>query len=80
MRRIKWTASNGGQVLKAHNFHISRGKTEYTKYEFNRRCTSPDMEVKIGNNIIPQVTQFKYLGFIIQNNREEEDVNYRMMK
>lgn len=35
------------------------------------------LEVKVEDYIIPQVTRFKYLGSVIQNNREiEGDVNH----
>jgi len=35
------------------------------------------MEVKVRDHIIPQVTRFKYLGSIVQNNGEiEADVNH----
>ena len=37
--------------------------------------TNPILEVKIRVGIIPQVTQIKYIGFIIQNDGEiERDV------
>jgi len=37
------------------------------------------LEVKVGDHIIPQVTRFKYLGFIVQNDGEiEADVSHRI--
>jgi hypothetical protein len=34
--------------------------------------------VKVGDHIIPQVTYFKYLGSIVQNDGEVGDVNHRI--
>jgi len=37
------------------------------------------MEVKLGDHIVPQVTWFKYLEFIVQNDGEIETcVNYHI--
>ena len=50
--------------------------------KLSKRCTNSNLKVKIGDNIyytIPQVTQFKYLRSIIQNDREiERDANRRI--
>ena len=37
-----------------------------------------DLDVKLGDQIIPQVTKFKYLGSIIGQNDEIDDVNHRI--
>ena len=54
---------------KAHGFCISRSKTKYMECKFSRRHTNSKLEVKIGDDAIPQVTRFKYLGSIIQDHR-----------
>jgi len=59
-----------GQALEAHIFRLSRSKTEYIECNFSKRRSSPTLEVKVGDHIIPQVTRFKYLGSIVQNNGE----------
>ena len=43
------------------------------------RRKNPNIEVKIGENILQKVKSFKYLGCIIQDNRKiEQNVNYRI--
>ena len=39
---------------------------------FSKTDVGNNMEVKIGNDIIPQVLQLKYLGSIIQNDGETD--------
>ena len=47
--------------------------------KFCKRCTNPNLEVKIEDDTISRVTQFRYLGSIIQNDEEvKEDVNHRI--
>ena len=49
------------------------------KWKFDKRCKNSNFEVKIGDDIIPQVTRFKYLESIMQNNGEiEGDINHRI--
>ena len=44
---------------------------------FNSRYTISTLEVKIGENTMPQVSKFMYCGSIIQNDKEiEGDVNH----
>ena len=46
---------------------------------FSRRHTNSSLEVKIGDNTIPQVTRFKYLRPMMQNDGEiEGEINYRI--
>jgi hypothetical protein len=46
---------------------------------FGHRRSISSMEVKVEDHIIPQATWFKYLGSILQNDREiEEDANHRI--
>ena len=67
------------QTLEDHGFRLSRSKTEYMKCKFSKRNTNPIVDVKLGNHIVPQVTRFKYLGSIIQNNGEiEGDASHRI--
>ena len=50
---------------------------EYMEYKFGKRCTISNLKVKIGDNTIPQVTSFKYLDSIIQNDGKiEGDINH----
>ena len=65
------------QTLKTHGFHISKSKTKYMKCKFSKRYTNSNIEARIEDDIIPQVTRFTYTGSIIQNNKEiEGDVNH----
>ncbi|KAM7524737.1 hypothetical protein LguiA_014639 [Lonicera macranthoides] len=67
------------QTLEAHGFRLSRSKTEYMECKFSKRRSTPNLEVKVGDNVIPQYTRFKYLGSIIQEDGEiEGDVNHRI--
>lgn len=60
------------QALETHDFHLRRSKTSYMECKFNKRIRVFNLEVKIEDHIIPQVTQFKYLGSVIQNDGEIE--------
>jgi hypothetical protein len=45
--------------------------------KLSKRRSISTLEAKVGDHIIPQVTQFKYLGSIVQNDGEiEADVNH----
>lgn len=67
------------QTLEAKGFRLSRSKTEYMHCKFSKRQTSDDVEVKMGEDVIPQVSKFKYLGSILQNDGEiHEDVTHRI--
>ena len=35
------------EALKAHDFRLSKNKTEYTKYKFSNRSTNSSLTVKI---------------------------------
>ena len=57
-------------------FRISRNKAEC---KFGKKRTNSNLEVKIGDDTIPQVTRFKYVGSIIHNDGEiEGDVKHRI--
>jgi len=46
---------------------------------FSGRRSRSTLEVKVGDHIIPQVTRFKYLGSLVQNDEEiEADVSHRI--
>ncbi|KAH1262863.1 hypothetical protein GmHk_02G005393 [Glycine max] len=67
------------RALETHGFRLSRSKSEYMECKFNKRRRVSNSEVKIGDHIIPQVTRFKYLGSVIQDDGEiEGDVNHRI--
>jgi len=67
------------QALEAYGFRLSRSKTEYMKCNFSGRRSRSTLEVKVGDHIIPQVTRFKYLGSLVQNDGEiEADVSHRI--
>jgi len=67
------------QALEAYGFRLSRSKTEYMECNFSRRRSRSTLEVKVGDHIIPQVTRFKYLGSLVQNDGEiEADVSHRI--
>ena len=52
---------------------------EYMECKFSKRRTNYNLEVKIGDDIIPQVTIFKYFESIIKHDGEiEEDVNHKI--
>ena len=44
------------QALKAHDFSIRRSKIGHIDCKFSKRCANPRVKVKIGDNIIPQIT------------------------
>lgn len=45
---------------------------EYMEVKFNKRINISNIEVKVGDYIIPKVTQFKFLRPVIQNDGEIE--------
>ncbi|KAH1251469.1 hypothetical protein GmHk_05G014337 [Glycine max] len=67
------------RALETHGFRLSRSKSEYMECKFNKSRRVSNSEVKIGDHIIPQVTRFKYLESVIQDDGEiEGDVNHRI--
>ncbi|KAL5123966.1 Craniofacial development protein 2 [Glycine soja] len=66
-------------LTKLFNEIMSKSKSEYMECKFNKRRRVSNSEVKIGDYIIPQVTRFKYLGSVIQDDGQiEGDVNHRI--
>ena len=67
------------QTLELKGFRLSRSKTEYMHCNFSKRQGRSEMEVKLGGQVIPQVTKFRYLGSIIQQDGEiDNDVSHRI--
>ena len=67
------------KALEAYGFRLSRSKTEYMEFNFSGRRSRSTLEVKVGDHIIHQVTRFKYLRSIVQNDGEiEADVSHRI--
>ena len=65
------------EALESKGFHLSRNKTEYMECKFNKRPTNNNLEVKIGEYVIPKVSSFRYLGSIIQSDKEiNKDVTH----
>ncbi|XP_075087757.1 uncharacterized protein LOC142169750 [Nicotiana tabacum] len=67
------------QTLESKGFKLSRSKTEYLECKFSDERHEEEVEVKIDTQVIPTRDSFKYLGYIIQGNREiDEDVTHRI--
>ncbi|XP_009798508.1 uncharacterized protein [Nicotiana sylvestris] len=67
------------EMLESKCFKLSRSKTEYLECTFSDGMHEEGVEMKIGTQVIPKRDRFKYLGSIIQGNREiDEDVTYRI--
>jgi len=66
-------------TLEARGFRLSRSKREYLQCRFSAGEGGVASEVAIENAIIPRVERFRYLGLIIQENREiDEDIYHRI--
>ncbi|KAL5138398.1 Craniofacial development protein 2 [Glycine soja] len=81
-RNYKYYRRIQKQEVKEALKRMSNGKAvgpDNIPIEFNKRRRVSNSEVKIGDHIIPQVTRFKYLGSVIQDDGEiEGDVNHRI--
>ena len=65
-------------ILEPRDFRVSRSKTEYLHCCFNGK-EDAEGEVTIDGIVIPKVEKFKYLGSIIQQNRDiVEDINHHI--
>ena len=51
--------------LESKGFRLSRSKVEHMHCSFANRQLRGDLDVKLGDQTIPQVTKFKFLGSII---------------
>ena len=66
-------------ALESKGFRLSRNKTEYMHSNFTNKQLRDDLKVRLREDIIPQVTKFKYLGSIIRQDGEiDDDVNHRI--
>nr|XP_009761102.1 PREDICTED: uncharacterized protein LOC104213317 [Nicotiana sylvestris] len=67
------------QTLESKGFKLSRTKIEYLECKFCDETHEADVEAKLDAQVIPKIASFKYLGSIIQGNREiGEDVAYHI--
>ncbi|XP_070039662.1 uncharacterized protein [Nicotiana tomentosiformis] len=67
------------QTLESKGFKLSRTKAEYLECKFSDRIHEANVEVKLDAQFTPKRASFKYLGSIIQGNREiDEDVAHRI--
>nr|XP_033508012.1 uncharacterized protein LOC117273039 [Nicotiana tomentosiformis] len=67
------------QTLESKGFKLSRTKREYMECKFSDETHEADIEVKLDTQVITKRASFKYLGSIIQGNREiDEDVAHRI--
>ncbi|XP_054787150.1 uncharacterized protein LOC129293296 [Prosopis cineraria] len=67
------------RTLESKGFRLSRSKTEYLYCKFGKGLSENNLEVKLGDQIIPQVEKFRYLGAIIQNDGEiSGDISHRI--
>ena len=65
-------------MLEVRGFRVSRSKTAYLHCYFSGRVDAGG-EVTLDGRSIPKVAKFKYLGSIIQQNRDiDEDINQRI--
>jgi len=67
------------QNLESRSFKLSRGKTEYMERKFSKQRIRDYSIVTLDRQEISTSSQFKYLGYIIQNDGEiNSDVNHKI--
>jgi Reverse transcriptase (RNA-dependent DNA polymerase) len=67
------------EALESKGLRLSRSKTEYMHCKFSKVQVDSELVVKLGEDIIPQVTKFRYLGSIVQSDGEiNEDITHRI--
>ncbi|XP_070050346.1 uncharacterized protein [Nicotiana tomentosiformis] len=67
------------QTLESKDFKLSRNKTEYLVCKFSGETQGRKGEGRLGSQVIPRRESFKYLGSIIQGDREiDEDITHRI--
>ena len=65
--------------METKGFRLSRSKIEYMHCTFSKRQEDFGLEVKLREDVIPQVSKFKYQRSIIQDDGEiNEDVPHRI--
>ncbi|XP_009590790.2 uncharacterized protein [Nicotiana tomentosiformis] len=66
-------------TLESKGFKLSRTKTEYLECKFSTESEDVGMDVRLGAQVIPKRSSFKYLGSIIQEDGEiDENVTLRI--
>ena len=67
------------QTLESQSFRLRRTKTEYMECKFSKQGIQDYNIVRLDGQEIPMSSHFKYLGSIIQNDREiNNDLNHRI--
>ena len=67
------------EALKGKGLHISRTKTEYLRCDFSGTSSVGETEVSIDDTVVKSTTRYKYLGLIIQRDREiDGDIKHCM--
>ncbi|XP_076912830.1 uncharacterized protein LOC143571230 [Bidens hawaiensis] len=75
-RLEEWRAA-----LEDKGVRISRSKTEYLHCDFSGTGAGDvrDSQITIGGEVVPQATNFKYLGSFVRSNGEmDSDVKHRI--
>ncbi|RDY10196.1 hypothetical protein CR513_05327, partial [Mucuna pruriens] len=70
LEAINFKLEHWSQTFERKGFQLSWSKIEYLHCDFSKRQEEYDLEVKIGENVIPHVSKFKYLRSIMQNDGE----------
>jgi hypothetical protein len=66
------------RTLEAKGFRLSRPKTEYMKCDFSA-TTQEEEDVRLDGQVVPKKDTFRYLGSMLQKNRDiDEDVSHRI--
>ncbi|PHT43614.1 Cytochrome [Capsicum baccatum] len=67
------------QTLKSKGFRLSRTRMEYLECKFNDLRQEDEVVVKLDSQVVCKRGNFKYLGAMIQGNRDiDEDVSHRI--
>ncbi|XP_076923356.1 uncharacterized protein LOC143585455 [Bidens hawaiensis] len=66
-------------AIEDKGIRISRSKTEYLCCDFSGVGDSEDTQITIEDQVVPQITKFKYLGSFFQSNGEiDSDITHRI--
>ena len=66
-------------ILEGGGLRISRTMTEYLQCDLSETLPIEELEVSIYEKVVSCTTKFKYLGLIIQSNREiDREVTHRI--
>ncbi|GKD38412.1 retrovirus-related pol polyprotein LINE-1, partial [Tanacetum coccineum] len=67
------------KALEDKGLRVSREKTEYMRYNFNRNDNNQNEEIRIGDHILEPKESFRYLGSVMhKSGRIEDDVTHRI--